>query len=176
VTSKITAKRFSNPNPQAVKGRMLFSGKESDCFGVAHYGEYSIGDIFLEREFVTKRVQGYGGIIGAYSVGGIRTYKISSPMYVPDDNALLAFDTYFAETGTLQIIIEAGDVQRQAERYTCSVEIKGGGKWKRIILRAADFKGEVSGMPLQNFFDGSALAFNCVEDEKEYAITNILWL
>ena len=176
VTSKITAKRFSNPNPQAVKGRMLFSGNESDCFGVAHYGEYSIGDIFLEREFVTKRVQGYGGIIGAYSVGGIRTYKISSPMYVPDDNALLAFDTYFAETGTLQIIIEAGDVQRQAERYTCSVEIKRGGKWKRIILRAGDFKAEHTGMPLLNFSDGRALVFDCEREEQEFAIANVLWL
>lgn len=176
VTSKITAKRFSNPNPNAVKGRMLFSGKESDCFGVAYYGEYSIGDIFLEREAVPKRVQGYGGIVGAYSVGGIRTYKISSPMYIPDDNAMLAFDAYCAETEPLQIAIEAGDVEREAERYTCTVEIKGGGKWKRIILRAADFKGEHSGMPLNNFSDGRALVFDNENEEQEFAIANVLWL
>ena len=97
-------------------------------------------------------------------------------MYVPDDNALLAFDTYFAETGTLQIIIEAGDVQRQAERYTCSVEIKGGGKWKRIILRAGDFKAEHTGMPLLNFSDGRALVFDCEREEQEFAIANVLWL
>ncbi len=176
VTSKITVKRFSNPNPNAVKSRMLFSGKESDCFGVAYYGEYSIGDIFLEREAAPKRVQGYGGIVGAYSVGGIRTYKISSPMYVPDDNALLAFDAYCATTETLQITVETGDVESEAERYTCAVDVKGGGKWKRIILRAVDFKGELSGMPLSNFSDGRALVFDNENEEIEFAVANVLWL
>ena len=176
IMSKITCKRLSNPNPNAVKSRMLFSGKELDCFGVAKHEEYSIGGIFLEREAIPKSVKGYGNIQGAYSMSGIRTYKISSPRYIPDENALLEFDAYSAETQELEVAIEVADAERAKERYTCIVAIKGGGKWKRIILRAADFKGEISGMPLQNFFDGSALSFDCAGEEKEFAITNILWL
>jgi hypothetical protein len=45
-----------------------------------------------------------------------------------------------------------------------------------MILKAADFKGEKSGMPLTNFSDGSALLFDCAGEETEFAITNILRL
>ncbi len=64
----------------------------------------------------------------------------------------------------------------EGECYVCDVDVKGGGKWKRIILRAADFKGEKGGRPLSNFCLGNALVFNCAGEEQEFAITNILWL
>ena len=176
VVSKITAKKLSSPDPSAVKGRMLFSGKEMDTFGVALNDEYSIGNIFLEREAVPKVTTGYGGVKGAYSVSGIKTYKISSPMYIPDENALLEFDAYFKETGELRITVDVGDVTSESERYVCLTEVRGGGKWKRIILKAADFKGESCNKPLQSFADGRALTFQGENDGTEFAVTNILWL
>ena len=176
VMSKITAKRLSKPDPAAVKGRMLFSGKEMDSFSVAEYKDYSIADIFLEHTAVPKTSVGYGGIEGAFSVGGIKTYKISSPMYVPGDNALLEFDAYFDRTDMLKVSVDVSDLERESERYTCRMEVKGGGKWKRIILKAADFKGEHCGKPLQNFSEGRALVFDCEQEETEFSITNILWL
>ena len=176
VMSKITAKRLSNTDKNAVKGRMLFSGKEMDTFSVAECKEYAIGEIFMERETVPKKSVGYGGITGAFSVGGIKTYKISSPTYIPDENALLEFDVYFAQSQGLRVSVEVGEVGKDFERYTCVAQIKGGGKWKRVILKAADFKGEISGMQLKTFADGKALAFDCENDGVEFAVTNILWL
>ena len=176
VMSKIVAKRLSKPNPYAVKGRMLFSGVEMDCFGVADYKENSIGGIFLEREAVPKISVGYGGVKGAFSVGGIKTYKISAPTYIPDENALLKFDGYCRETVELKVTVDAVDGADEMERYSCLVEIKGGGKWKRIILKAADFKGESCGKPLACFSDGRALTFRCENEETDYAVTNIIWL
>ncbi len=176
VMSKITSKRLSSTNGLAVKSRMLFSGKELDSFGVAKYEDYSIGGIFLEREAMPKLTKGYGGIQGAYSVGGIKTYKISSPEYIPDENALLKFDVYSATTQDIAVSIEVADVDRITERYSCLVSVRGGGKWKRIVLKAADFKGESYGAPLQNFVNGSALSFDCDGEEQEFSITNILWL
>lgn len=176
VMSKITAKRLSNTDKNAVKGRMLFSGKEMDTFSVAEYKKYAIGEIFMERETVPKKSVGYGGITGAFSVGGIKTYKISSPTYIPDENALLEFDVYFAQSQGLRVSVEVGEVGKDFERYTCVAQIKGGGKWKRVILKAGDFKGEISGMQLKTFADGKALAFDCENDGVEFAVTNILWL
>ncbi len=176
VMSKIVSKRLSSPDANATKNRMLFTGEGMDCFGVAEYREYSIGDIFLANEAVPKIAKGYGGIGGAYSVGGIKTYKISSPEYVPRENALLKFDVYSAQTQRLKVTVEVADVEKITEKYTSFVEVRGGGKWKRIILRAADFKGEKYGTPLQNFFEGNSLSFACGDEEKEFAITNILWL
>lgn len=176
VMSKITSKRLANPNMNAIKSRRLFSGSEMDCFSVAEYTDYSIGGIFLEKEAVPKVEYGYGNIQGAYSVGGVRTYKISSPKYIPDENALLKFDVYSKETQRIYVYVETAEINTEDERYGCEVEVRGGGKWKRIILRPADFKGQKGGRPLSNFCVGSALVFLCGGEEKEYAITNILWL
>ena len=175
VMSKITSKRFANVNGNAVKSRRIFSGQEMDIFSVATHEDYSVGEIFLEREALPKKAVGYGGIYGAYSLGGIKTYKISSPKYIPSENALLEFDVYCKNSDELDVSVVVANVHAQEEKYTCKVPVKGGGKWKRIILKAADFKGEM-GAPLQNFYDGSALLFDSFDEENEFAVTNILWL
>jgi hypothetical protein len=174
--SKIVSKKLSNPNPAAVKSRKLYSGDDTDTFGVAQYEDYSIGGIFLEHDAEAKVSLGYAGIQGAYSVGGIKTYKISSPQFVPSENALLEFDVYFKASGVLKVAIDLADVQLKAQRYVCKVDVAGGGKWKRIILSANDFKSENIGAPLANFSEGRALLFDCEDEENEYAVTNILWL
>lgn len=175
IMSKITSKRMTNPDPNAVKSRHLFSGKDVERFSVAEYMDNSIGGIFMEQEDLPKILTGYGDIQGVYSVGGIRTYKISSPEYIPDENALLEFDVYTKETQWLKVAIEVADVETDMEQYTCEVEVKGGGKWKRVILKAVDFKGS-DGTPLQSFCAGNALVFACAGEEREFAVTNILWL
>ncbi len=176
VTSKIVCKRLTDPDPNAVRSHHIFSSGEMDIFGIANYEDVAIGGIFLEKETVPKTVVGYGNIGGAYSVGGIRTYKISSPRYVPEENALLEFDAYTKNTQLLRVSIEVADVETEEERYTCEVEVQGGGKWKRIILKPTDFKGEKCGYTLENFYHGSALVFDCAGEEEEFSITNILWL
>ncbi len=176
ITSRIAAKKRSNVSKIPVKNRMLYQGESLDCFSVADYEEYSVGGIFLEREALPKLLRGYGGITGAYSVGGIQTYKIASPQFVPDENALLQFNAYFFEDGELTVSVETADVNEGEERYTCIVPVKGGGKWKRIVLKAADLKSEKSTAPLTSFSSGKSLLFDSENEGKEYAITNIIWL
>lgn len=176
VMSKITAKRLSKINESAVKGRSLFTGKQVETFSVAEYKDYSIGNVFLEQDAVPRMIKGYGEIEGVYSPGGIRTYKISSPTYMPDENALLAFDVWMEKDASLQVAVELADVDREAERYSCLFDVKGGGKWKRIICKAGDLKGEKSGMPLRGFADGRALLFASEEEDVRFGVTNILWL
>ncbi len=176
VMSKIACKRIAEPNPNAIKNRMLFAGDELATFCVGEYKGYSLGDIFLERTAVPTTVLGYGNVPGIFSVGGVKTYKISSPRYAPDENALLEFDAYFENTDDLVVCIETGEVQSGLEKYVYETEVKGGGKWKRLIVKAGDFKGEQSGMPLKSFTQGKAITFDCGKDETRFAITNILWL
>lgn len=175
VMSKITSKRLSKVDENAVKNRMIFSGEELDIFTVADHKEYSIADIFLEREAMPKKQKGYGNIDGAYSVGGIKTYKISSPQYIPEENAMLEFDVYSKDSQRLTVSVHVADVEKGEETYTCAFFVKGGGKWKRVIFNAGEFKAE-SGAPLRSFQQGSALSFDCFEEEKEFSVTNILWL
>ena len=176
VMSKIVSRRFSKPDPNAVRSRNVFTDGNLECFSIADHEEYSIGGIFLERSAVPKHLSGYGEIKGAYSKGGIRTYKISSPRFVPFENALLSFDVYSPTTQDVTVTIEMAHVEKGDGSYSCTVPVKGGGKWKRMILKAGDFKGGEYGYPLENFCDGSALVFACANEEEEFGITNILWL
>ena len=176
IMTKVVAKRFGETSTQNLGSRMLFSGNDLDCFSVAQHEDYSIAGIFLEKEAAPKLVTGYGGISGAYSVGGIKTYKISSPRYVAGEGALLKFDAYTRADDALTIFIEVAEESGEVEQYSCRVPVKGGGKWKRIILEAKDFKSATYGRPLSAFSQGSALAFHSEIEENEYAITNVLWL
>ena len=172
--SKIAAKKLAAPNKNAVKTRVLYSGEAVYSFIVAENKEYSIGDIFLEREALPKRKMGYGDIYGVYSVGGVKTYKISSPCYLPDENAILKFDAYADEDTEFIVEIESAGIERRV--YQFAMEIKGGGKWKKIILKPNDFKEIITSAPLDSFAGGSSLSFLSENEDVEFAITNILWL
>ena len=177
VVSKVVCKQYKDET-HAEGSRMLFSGSEDeiDCFSVAQHEDYSIGGIFLEKEAQPKLVSGYGDIKGAYSVGGVKTYKISSPRYVAKDGAMLKFDVYTRVTADFEVGVEVAAEGGGVERYFSQVPVRGGGKWKRIILEAKDFKSEVSGRPLSAFSLGRSLSFRSEAEDAEYAVTNILWL
>lgn len=175
VVSKIAGKKFVEANENAVKDRMIFDGTGIESFDVYDFEDYSLGGVFLENEALPKYVEGYGGIKGVYSVGGIKTYKISSPRFLPDENAILKFDLYKKEDGELTVYV---DVAKDGvlETYACVVPIAGGGKWKRILLKPEEFKGVDTGASLKSFSDGYALAFIDEKTEAEFAVTNVLWL
>ena len=176
IMTKVVAKRFAETSTQKVGSRMLFSGNDLDCFSVAQHEDYSIAGIFLEKEAAPKLIAGCGGIRGAYSVGGIKTYKISAPQYVAGEGALLKFDVYTRADDAMTIFVEVAEESGEVEKYFCRVPVKGGGKWKRIILEAKDFKSVTYGRPLSAFSQGSALSFHSETEENEYAVTNVLWL
>ena len=176
IVTKVVAKRLSGGATVKTGSRMLFSGEDLDCFSVANHEDYSVAGIFLEREATPKLLTGYGNVQGAYSLGGIKTYKISSPRYVAQSGALLKFDAYSRVTESLRIGIEVAKEDGEVECYFCYVPVKGGGKWKRIILEAKDFKSELSGRALPAFSLGSALSFGAENEDIEYIVTNILWL
>ena len=174
IASKIIAKKITSEQTTA-KNKLLYAGEWLDAFCVADNKEHSIGDIFLEREAMPKKETGYGGIEGAYSVGGIKTYKISSPTYLPDENSLLKFDAYSEEGVNLIITVDVA-TSGKVEKFKCRVPVKAGGKWKRIILRADDFKNENEGGNFSSFLEGKALSFESENEEDKFAITNIVWL
>ncbi len=175
ITSKIASLRMEK-SENAVRNRCLYAGGEPLCFNVADHRTEAVGGIFLEQEIVPRLTRGYGDIHGVYAKGGVRTYRISSPEYLPCKNDLLQFEGYSAETQDLRVSIEVGDIHEEEETFTCIVPIKGGGKWKRQILRAEDFKSDTTGSPLVSFTQANALHFCCDGEEKEFSITNLLWL
>ncbi|MBQ9730045.1 MAG: hypothetical protein IJV80_04445 [Clostridia bacterium] len=175
VVSKIAGKKSSSYTEQVVRDRMIFDGTGLETFSVCEFEEYSLGGIFFEKEAIPKLTKGYAGISGVYSVSGIKTYKISSPRFLPDENAELKFDIYAKTDGAVNVSIEAEE-EGLLQTYDCRMQIKGGGKWKRIILKPDEFKEKQSGVPLETFAQGNALSFRAEDEETEFSVTNILWL
>lgn len=174
LASKIVSKKISSTSNRTLKSKLLFDGTGLDAFCVADNREYSIGGIFLEREALPTTEKGFADIVGAYSVGGIKTYKISSPRYLPDENAFLKFDAYSAQGGELRVSIDVSD-GGEFHVFRYEQPITKGGKWKRIVLKAEDFKDSKTGAPLSAFSLGRALSFEGLDDTKTL-VTNIIWL
>jgi len=175
ISSKIASKKLTEGKRKTLKSKLLYEGKELETFSVAENKEYSIARIFLEREALPKSEEGFGGIKGAFSVGGVRTYKISSPRYLPPENALLKFDVYSKEGCTLKVSVHVA-TSGDFETYSCDIPVKAGGKWKRIVLNPVEFKKDGTGSTLSAFLDGKAISFDCIDETETFAVTNIIWL
>ena len=174
VTSRIICKNLSNVNEEAIRNRKVYSGTEENVFSVADYSQSAINGVLLEASQKPKKSVGYANITGIYAVGGVRTYRIGSPEFTPNEDAILQFEAYAKEWREIKVSVEiAGN---QQECYSAVVSVRGRGKWKRILLRSEDLKGEKSGTPLASFRQGGALVFSCAGEEGEFAITNVLWL
>ena len=159
-----------------VRSRVICSGEDDDCFGVADCVPSALGGIFLEDEAVVRRVEGYGQIKGFHSPAGIKTYKISSPRNVADEGALLEFDAYARTDCSLRLAVEVVGEGSRTKCYEFTTDVKGGGKWKRVIVQAKDFKNTETGEPLRSFAQGLSLSFYGENEDEEFAVTNILWL
>lgn len=171
--SPVVGKKLQKTGDRGVKERVVSSG-EKDGFTIADCKEDAIGAIFLEKERMPEKVVGYGGIRGVYSPSGIRTYRLGSPRFRADEGSMLKMDVYANKDANVKISVEMGESRDCI--YSLVVPIKGGGKWKRLLLRAEDFKEEKRGVPLTSFKDGAALAIRSLDESVKVPVTNVLWL
>ncbi len=172
--SPIVGRKLKAKDGDCVKERVISAG-EKDGFAVADYKAEALGGIFLEKESMPETVAGYGGIRGVYSPAGIRTYRISSPRFVADDGAALKIDFYSAKDTSVKITVETGERGTGGE-YSVVVPIAGGGKWKRTVLRAGEFKDERTGASLESFAKGAALVIRPESEDCPVPAANVLWL
>lgn len=174
VSSRISCIQLVNPNPAVLRNRMLYSGTEKEAFTIADYNSYSVDGVLLKEKTQPVKSLGYGGISGVYAVGGVCCYRLSNPEFYPPEDSILQFQVYSAEEQWIKVTVEPSG--RQEERYSATVFVEGGGKWKSVMIEPLRLKGEQSGRPLESFRQGSALTFACAEEEKEFVVTNVLWL
>lgn len=172
--SPVTGKKLREKKSAAVKSRVISSGGK-DGFAVADYQSESLGGIFLEKESMPETAVGYGGICGVCSPAGVRTYRISSPRFVADEGAALKMDLYAAENTSVKITVETNERGAGGE-YSVIVPVAGGGKWKRTILRAEEFKEEATGAPLKSFSQGIAIVIRPENENVKVPAANVLWL
>ena len=74
----------------------------------------------------------------------------------------------------MKITVETGD--REGGGYSVLVPVKGGGKWKRVILRPEELKDEKTGAPLKSFSEGVSIAIRPQNEDVKVPVANVLWL
>ncbi len=174
VTSKIQEVTIKKPYRNAcVKSRIIYSSERDGLNGVSGFRRRarSIADCFTDGHGVdAKLVAGYGGIRGVTAEAGIVSYRVNEPRYAAPEGASLRLDAYCSEDATLKVTFYFDEDEENG--FSAEVRVAGGGKWKSILLDAADFKS-ATGAHLENFSDALSLVF---VGSAEVLVNNLVWI
>lgn len=175
VTSKIkefaVKKQYRNSEG---KSRILYSS-EDDLNGFLPFRQRasSVADCFVTGNFANaKLLPGYGGILGISCGVGLLSYRVGEERYRAPAGAELQFDAYCKEDAVCKVSFIYNDKEYGQLIYTCETKVEGGGKWKKINMRANEFKTD-TGIPLDDFTRVYAVVF---DSEGEILYNNIIWL
>ena len=175
VTSKIqefaVAKRYNNTTG---KSRILYSC-DDELNGFLPYRQRSraVADCFVAggRESA-KMLPGYGGILGISCEVGLLSYRPGEERYRAPAGVELQFDAYCRTDAVCKVSFLYKDKEYGQLIYTCEQRIEGGGRWKKVNLRANEFKTD-TGVSLSDFTRVYAVVF---DSDGEMLFNNIIWL
>lgn len=171
VWSKIAVKKlsgkFRNSQPRC---KVLFSEKNGvDCFSIANKIGQAVGGIFLKDSGILPEIVERGNNLkGITSRCGLSTYRLNSPKYAPDKDAIIKFDVYPDCDTTLEITMR--DVVAN-EVYGMIVSVIGG-VWQSVILKDKDFKN-VEGASVSDFTKNILFS---ITGKDPFVVNNLLWL
>ena len=178
VSSRIAAKKTDKETVRSVaQSRLLYDSRvmKGDFFVPAEGGENATAAFSDEAAADTPFCAvGYGGIEGIACRRGLKTYRVGHKRYLPDPRALLHLSVYGKEDFELTVSVKKRRDTGEEVRYTHTVFVAGGGKWKNLVLPARDFKSEV-GATMDSFVGGESLSFT-EREEKLFLLNNVLWI
>ncbi len=175
VGSKIINKKFSPEEiTPAHKSNVLYSSRERNAESI-FYSANQDGktSLFLNKEedaIVVKK--GPMGIEGAYSKGGLLTFKFCTKKDRPSDGSMFMFDVYSKKAGEMSVKLIADYFGNKTE-YIYKVNLSGGDVWQNVKVEIAKFK-TAEGMTLKTFEKIEAIELDV--DNGEYLINNALWV
>ncbi len=173
VTSKIQEfplkKRYRN---MSARSRVIY-GSDEGLNGFSIYRPHGtiVADSFLsgERDELSL-LPGYGGIMGIACDYGLVTHRVGEARFRAPEGVAFQLDAYAAKDTEYKIIfVKSGE--KGPTQYVGKVWIEGGGKWKRVVLEAEDFKSELGGS-LSDFTEVSALILL----GEGVLFNNVIWL
>ncbi len=173
VTSKIQEvklkKRYRN---MSERRRVIFGNGESTyCFNAYRNPGRVVADCFLTKERqAVKLASGYGGIMGITCDLGLVTHRVGEPRFRAEEGVSFQLDVYAAEDCKYNIRFAVA-TDSGACVYSFKGFVEGGGKWKRVVLDADDFKSE-TGASLPDFTRVSAL----ILQGEGVLFNNLIWL
>ena len=174
VTSKIQEVIVKKPYKNVCfRSRIIYSSERDGLNGISGFRRRarSIADCFADGKGVdAKLLPGYGGIMGATAEAGLVSYRVNEPRYAAPEGASLRLDAYCREDATLKVTFYFDDGEENG--FSAEVRVAGGGKWKSILLDAADFKS-ATGVHMESFSAALSLVF---VGSAEVLVNNVLWI
>ena len=173
ITSKIQEftlkKQYKN---RRLKTHLLYSGAEgTQGFSCFRGRASSFADCFAEGGSAqVTLMDGYGKIRGVTAKGGIISYRVSEPRYMPPEGACYQFDVYCTKDAKFRVTFYMDAEEEKG--YSVEEEIKGGGKWKNFLYVSTDFKSE-TGASLPDFRKAVSVV---ILSEDDVLVNNMKWL
>ena len=112
------------------------------------------------------------GIEGITCEWGLLTFKMGTEKYKPSETAILLFDVYAKEAGTVTVKLIA-DYSGVKTEYLLKTALLGGNVWQNVKMDLSKFK-TAEGMALKSLNKINALVFEV--DCANYLINNALWV
>ncbi len=158
------------------KSVILYSSRTKDGeTAFAPYREFSCVScgFSLDEEDVVTIKDSVNETVGLYSKNGLTTFRVGAKKYHPKDDAILMFDTFSENNGTIKVILHAKNGANKIS-YFASVRVIGG-VWQNAKLFKNNFK-TLEGAPIRDFSNVYAISFDSEKQENEFLINNALWV
>ncbi|MGN0812805.1 MAG: hypothetical protein ACI4MQ_04755 [Candidatus Coproplasma sp.] len=170
VWSKVAVKKVSGRfRNSRSKSKILYCnnfGPES--FSPENCSANSIGGLFLSGDEVMPHVINVCGLDGVYSVCGLKTQRIMSPQFMPDEESILKFDICSGEDTSVTVKLTTKFLR---EEYVATFNIIGG-VWQSMIIEPKILKNKF-GASLSSFVECESVSVNA---EGKFALNNLMWL
>lgn len=175
--TNVIAKRFTKEEiKSSFKNNIIYSSRESNletAFSAAHQPGLAIGQVNIVDRKRVKVERGPMGINGLYCEWGLVTFKIAAKKFMPREDAMLMFDVYAKNSGTVTVKLIADYFGPNKIVFSANFKISGGEVWYNLKADHTRFK-TAEGRVLKDYKQLNAIEFDF--DNGEYLINNALWV
>ena len=176
IGSNIISKKFTQDQiSHSYKCNIIYSSRFIDgesVFTAANQADDNppnINVVDKKRVLIKKGPMGIEGITCEW---GLLTFKMGTEKYKPSETAILLFDVYAKEAGTVTVKLIA-DYSGVKTEYLLKTALLGGNVWQNVKMDLSKFK-TAEGMALKSLNKINALVFEV--DCANYLINNALWV
>lgn len=159
------------------KQKVLFSSREENAerafYPLLDESEKDLG-VQLDSSNVIRLTQGPKSMYGVTAKGGLVSFIVNEERGKAYEGAMLMLDAFIKDGGILSVKLVTDYFGARTE-YFYQVKILSGKNWQNVKIMQKDFK-TIEGMSLKDYSSLEAIEITLANEDKEFAINNLIWV
>jgi hypothetical protein len=159
------------------KQKVLFSSREENAervfYPLLDESEKDLG-VQLDSSNVIRLTQGPKNMYGVTAKGGLVSFIVNEERGKAYEGAMLMLDAFIKDGGILSVKLVTDYFGARTE-YFYQVKILSGKNWQNVKIMQKDFK-TIEGMSLKDYSSLEAIEITLANEDKEFAINNLIWV